>query len=103
MTDAQWDTLLQLVRGDRFATPPVGLLVDGPWISAWCGVSLRDYYGSDGIWLDANLKVVEAFPDVLLLAGFWGEYGMNGNPRHLAADASGRKGISNRFQAPRQL
>ena len=80
MTDGQWETILQLVRGERFETPPVGLLVDGPWISYWHGVSLLDYYGSDSIWLDANLAVVEAFPDVLLLAGFWSEYGMSGNP-----------------------
>lgn len=80
MTDAQWETLLRLVRGERFESPPVGLLVDGPWISYRHGVPLLDYYGSDRIWLEANLAVVEAFPDVLLLAGFWGEYGMSGNP-----------------------
>ena len=80
MTDTQWETLLRLVRGERFESPPVGLLVDGPWISYWRGVPLLDYYGSDRIWLDTNLAVVEAFPDVLLLAGFWSEYGMSGNP-----------------------
>lgn len=80
MTDAQWDTLLRLVRGNRFESPPVALLVDGPWISYWHGVSLLDYYSSDRIWLEANLEVAEAFPDVLLLAGFWGEFGMSGNP-----------------------
>ncbi len=80
MTDAQWDSLLRLVRGDRFESPPVGLLVDGPWISYWHGVSLLDYYASDRIWLEANLSAVQAFPDVHLLAGFWGEFGMSTNP-----------------------
>lgn len=80
MTDSQWQTLLQLVRGQRFDTPPVGLLVDGPWISDWHGVSLLDYYSSERVWLDANLAAVQAFPQVLLLAGFWGEFGMSGNP-----------------------
>jgi len=68
------------VQGEQFDSPPVGLLVDGPWISSWHGVSLLDYYCSDRVWLEANLGVVEAFPDVLLLAGFWSEYGMSGNP-----------------------
>ncbi len=80
MTDAQWETLLRLVRGERFESPPVGLLVDGPWISYWNDVPLLDYYGSDRVWLDANLAVVQAFPDVLLMAGFWSEFGMSGNP-----------------------
>ncbi len=80
MTDTQWETLLQLVRGERFDSPPVGLLVDGPWISYRHGVSLLDYYGSDRVWLEANCSAVEAFPDVLLLAGFWGEFGMSTNP-----------------------
>ncbi len=80
MTDAQWETLLRLVQGERFEKPPVGLLVDGPWISWFHGVPLLDYYGSDRVWIEANLSVVEAFPDVLLLAGFWGEFGMSTNP-----------------------
>ena len=80
MTNAQWETLLRLVRGERFESPPVGLLVDGPWISCWHDVALLDYYASDRVWLDANLSVVEAFPDVLLLAGFWSEFGMSTNP-----------------------
>ncbi|MHB8898857.1 MAG: uroporphyrinogen decarboxylase family protein [Thermoguttaceae bacterium] len=80
MNDPQWETLLRLVRGEWFAAPPVALLVDGPWISSWYGVPLVDYYASDRVWLDANLAVVEAFPDALLLAGFWGEFGMSTNP-----------------------
>jgi uroporphyrinogen decarboxylase len=80
MNDAQWETLLDLVRGEQVDAPPVGLLVDGPWISYLHGVPLIDYYTGDRIWLDANLAAVQAFPDVLLLAGFWGEFGMSTNP-----------------------
>lgn len=80
MTDPQWQTMLRLVEGHAFETPPVGLLVDGPWISWLHGISLIDYYASDRLWLEANLSAVRRFPDVIMLAGFWGEFGMSTNP-----------------------
>ena len=39
-----------------------------------------DYFTSDALWLEANLKAIREFPDVLFLPGFWSEYGMCTEP-----------------------
>jgi len=80
MTDQQWQQLTNLVHGQQTDSVPVGLLVDGPWLSDWAGVSLMEYYTNDEIWLEVNRKAVERFPDVMFLAGFWAEFGMISNP-----------------------
>ena len=80
MTGQQWDQLLRVIAGERFDTPPVALLADGPWFSDWAGMSLLDYYTDDRLWLEANLRGVERFSDVTFLVGFWAEYGMISNP-----------------------
>ncbi len=80
MTDQQWRLLTDLVNGRHTGAVPVGLLVDGPWLSDWAGVSLMQYYTHDETWLEVNRRAVERFPDVMFLAGFWAEFGMISNP-----------------------
>jgi uroporphyrinogen-III decarboxylase len=46
----------------------------------WHGVSIVDYFCDDAAWLEANLRAVRRFPDVLFLPGFWAEYGMCTEP-----------------------
>ncbi len=80
MTNQQWQQLINLVQGQKTESVPVGLLVDGPWLSDWAGVSLMEYYTNDETWFEVNRKAVEQFPDVMFLAGFWAEFGMISNP-----------------------
>jgi len=80
MTDQQWELLLEVIDGRTPPVLPVAFLVDGPWVSSRYGVTLLDYYGDDRLWLEANLDLVQRFPEVLFLAGFWAEYGMISNP-----------------------
>jgi len=37
------------------------------------------------LWLDANLKAIDTFPDVMFLPGFWSEYGMCTEPSAFGA------------------
>lgn len=85
MTDKQWDELLSVIEGKQPAQVPVGFIIDCPWLPKWYGISILDYFTSDELWLKANLKAIETFPDVMFLPGFWSEYGMCTEPSAFGA------------------
>jgi uroporphyrinogen-III decarboxylase len=93
--EEHWDTLLKLINGEVVDPPPVGFIIDSPWLPAWFGVDILDYYSSDELWLQANLRAHETFPEVIFLPGFWSEYGMCTEP-----SAFGSKAIFQRNQFP---
>lgn len=80
MTDSQWHLLKKVIQGEKMPTLPMGFVVDCPWLPNWYGVNILDYFSNDDIWLRANLKAINAFPDVMFLPGFWSEYGMCTEP-----------------------
>ena len=85
MTNAQWEELVKITRGEKSHASPVGFIIDSPWLPGWYGVSLLDYYTSDRIWFEANRKAIETFPEVMFLPGFWSEYGMCTEPSAFGA------------------
>lgn len=80
MTNEQWTTLLDVISGKEVSPLPVGFIVDSPWIPNWAGMTIREYFEDDAKWLEANLKVIRTFPDIIFLPGFWSEYGMCTEP-----------------------
>ncbi len=80
MTEEQWEKLLAVLGGEVFDPLPVGFIIDSPWLPGWAGMSIVDYYASDEKWLQANLRAVRAFPQILFLPGFWSEFGMCTEP-----------------------
>lgn len=80
MTDKQWDVLIKTIDGELFNPLPVGFIIDSPWLPNWFGIKILDYFSNDALWLEANLKVINEFPDVMFLPGFWSEYGMCSEP-----------------------
>jgi uroporphyrinogen decarboxylase len=85
MTDAQWDLLQRIVKGETPDRPVSGFIIDCPWLPAWYGITILDYFTNDDLWLKANLKAIETFPDTLFLPGFWSEYGMCTEPSAFGA------------------
>ena len=85
MTDRQWDSLLQTVKGEPSSSLPIGFIIDSPWLPNWYGSTILDYFSSDEVWLAANLKAIREFPDVTFLPGFWSEYGMCTEPSAFGA------------------
>ncbi len=86
MTDPQWQNLLRVINGELLDPLPVGLIIDCPWLPGWVGgMSVFDYLSDDRLWLEANFKAVRRFPDVMLLPGFWAEYGMCTEPAAFGA------------------
>jgi uroporphyrinogen-III decarboxylase len=80
MTNQQWNELRAVLRGEVLAPPPVGFIIDCPWLPGWCGVEIADYLSSETLWFDANRRAIETFPDVWFLPGFWSEFGMCTEP-----------------------
>jgi uroporphyrinogen-III decarboxylase len=85
MTDKSWTDLLSLIKGEKLNYPPVGFIIDSPWIPGWYGISNIQFYASDEHWLKSNLKAINMFPDAWFLPGFWSEYGMCTEPSAFGA------------------
>jgi uroporphyrinogen decarboxylase len=80
MNDQQWNTLVSVVRGEAVSPLPTAFIIDSPWLPNWAGHTILDYFTDDRIFLDDNLKAIRAFPETIMLPGFWSEYGMCTEP-----------------------
>jgi len=80
MTSEQWDKLLAVIDGELVEPVPAGFIIDSPWLAGWSGMSKLDYFSSERMWFEANLKAVREFPEVIFLPGFWSEFGMCTEP-----------------------
>ncbi len=80
MNPNQWNIIKQCAQGAIPETTPVALIIDSPWIPGHLGLSTLDYLTLPEVWLAANLKVVNEFPEVIFLPGFWAEMGMAAEP-----------------------
>lgn len=85
MTDHQWEMLQRIVKGEVLNPLPVGFIIDSPWLPNWYGIRILDYFSNDELWLNANLKAIHEFPDVMFLPGFWSEFGMCTEPSAFGA------------------
>jgi len=85
MTAKQWEILVSAVNGEKMTNVPIGFIIDCPWLPNWYGIDILDYFTNDQLWLDANFKAIDTFPDVIFLPGFWSEYGMCTEPSAFGA------------------
>ena len=95
MTNNQWNLLLETVHGEIPEKPVTGFIIDSPWLPGWAGVSNLQFYSSEQIWFQTNKKVIETFPDIIFLPGFWSEFGMCTEP-----SAFGAKLVWNEYSLP---
>ena len=85
MTDKQWNELVAIANGEKQDKLIPGFIIDSPWLPNWYGIKILDFFTSDELWLKANLKAMETFPEVIFLPGFWSEYGMCTEPSAFGA------------------
>jgi uroporphyrinogen-III decarboxylase len=85
MTDSQWNELLATVNGKLLARPPIGFIIDCPWLPNWFGIDILDYFTNEALWFEAHRKAIETFPEVTFLPGFWSEFGMCTEPSAFGA------------------
>ena len=91
MTPQQWEKLLAVINGELLEPVPVGFIIDSPWLPGWAGITTLDYFSSEQMWFDANLKAIKQFPDIMFLPGFWSEFGMCTEPSAFGAKCSWQK------------
>jgi uroporphyrinogen decarboxylase len=80
MNARQWQSLLEIINGKPQPKAWPGFIIDSPWLPGWFGISIFDYFCSERCWFDANMRVIEMFPDVMFFPGFWSEFGMCTEP-----------------------
>lgn len=80
MKEKHWETLLKITDGETIKEPPVGFIIDSPWLPGWYKTKILDYFTDPEIWYSANMKAGREFPEVIFLPGFWAEYGMCTEP-----------------------
>ncbi|MBN2019315.1 MAG: uroporphyrinogen decarboxylase family protein [Sedimentisphaerales bacterium] len=80
MTEKEWKILLDAVNGKALDEMPIGFIIDSPWTPGWAGMTTLDYFSSEQMWLEANFKAIETFPEAIFLPGFWSEFGMCTEP-----------------------
>jgi uroporphyrinogen-III decarboxylase len=85
MKELQWQSLLDIIHGDLPSSLVAGFIIDSPWLPGWSGISTLQYYSSEKMWFDANLKAMDTFPEVIFLPGFWSEFGMCTEPSAFGA------------------
>ncbi|MGO8930291.1 MAG: uroporphyrinogen decarboxylase family protein [Limisphaerales bacterium] len=85
MTDPQWNELIAVIRGEPRRRPPIGFIIDSPWLPNWFGLDILDYFTNEALWFEANRKAIETFPDIIFLPGFWSEFGMCTEPSAFGA------------------
>jgi uroporphyrinogen decarboxylase len=85
VNERQWELLLEVIDGKITDPLPAGFVIDSPWLPGWYGINILDYYSNDELWLKANLKAINDFPDVIFLPGFWSEFGMCTEPSAFGA------------------
>jgi len=80
MRPENWLRLSMAARGEPLPAPPVALIVDSPWIPGYLGISTVDYITIPDVWFQANMTVMNRFPEAIFLPGFWVEPGMAAEP-----------------------
>jgi uroporphyrinogen-III decarboxylase len=85
MTDKQWSDMKALANGEKLDYDPIGFIIDSPWLPGWNNISTIEYYASDKLWYETNLRAINTFPDAWFIPGFWSEYGMCTEPSAFGA------------------
>lgn len=80
-----WEHFKQAAKLGNPEKVPVALIVDSPWLPGYAGIDTRDYFLFPEKWLAINRGLLERFPEVVWIPGFWVEYGMAAEPSAFGA------------------
>lgn len=80
-----WERFFAVARGGQADRIPVAMIVDSPWLPGYAGIDTLDYFLHPDKWLKINLDLLERFPEVAWIPGFWVEYGMAAEPSAFGA------------------
>jgi len=80
-----WERFKQAARLEEPDSVPVALIVDSPWLPGYTGTNTLDYFLYPDKWYEIHRGLLDRFPDVVWIPGFWVEYGMAAEPAAFGA------------------
>lgn len=83
MRPDQWQLFKRAAKGEAVDRVPLALIVDSPWIPGYLGLGHMDYYFDPEVWFQANLRIMQEFPEVIFFPSWWAELGMAAEPSTL--------------------
>ena len=84
MRPDQWNAIEKLLAGE-YAGIHAALIVDSPWIPPFLGISTEAYINDLNVYLQANMEIMNRFPEIIFFPGFWLETGMAAEPSAFGA------------------
>ena len=83
--DILWNDFKAAARLGQPSRVPVALIVDSPWLPGWAAIDTRDYFLFPEKWLQINKRLLERFPGIVWIPGYWVEFGMAAEPSAFGA------------------
>ena len=71
-----WELFKQTARLEKTDTVPLAFIVDSPWLPGYAGVDTLDFYLKTDLWFNTYRRLLDRWPGVTWVPGFWVEYGM---------------------------
>lgn len=79
-SESNWQDFKLAARLGEPRKPPLSLIVDSPWLAGYAGVNTKDFYLFPDTWFSLHRALLDRFPGVVWIPGFWVEYGMAVEP-----------------------
>lgn len=80
-----WERFKQAARLEEPDSVPVALIVDSPWLPGYAGINTLDYFLYPDKWFEIQRGLIDRFPEVVWIPGYWVEYGMAAEPTAFGA------------------
>jgi uroporphyrinogen decarboxylase len=80
-----WQAFKQAARLEEPDQIPIAFIVDSPWLPGYANLNTLDFYLLPDQWFQAHRNLLDQFPDVVWVPGFWVEYGMAAEPSAFGA------------------
>ncbi len=85
LSDRAYDNFLIAAQGRVPLQIPVALVADGSFVARACDVDVMNFYTYPDRWLNAYLALTDRYPEIVVLPGFWVEYGNATEPSAFGA------------------
>lgn len=76
----QWNVIKKCAKCEEISSIPIGFIIDSPWLPGFFNISTLDYFTDISKWVEVNMDVINEYPDIIFIPGFWVEYGMAVEP-----------------------
>ncbi|KAA3664427.1 MAG: uroporphyrinogen decarboxylase [Chloroflexi bacterium] len=71
-----WEHFKKVAFLEKLEKPPIAFIVDSPWLPKYWGVDTLDFFLHPDNWFDAYRSLLDKWPEITWVPGFWFEYGM---------------------------